>query len=394
MDFSPSLTLNLDSSNFSGVKGNVDVNGRFGKLVATDSSSEPTASRPTTSPSQHLGRKMSANMLRKMSMNGATAPLLGDQALIKYSFRQAQQTANDKMFGPHTTLQSRQGKRLCSGMFSVMLRMRWGTFLGATLAIYFLIVLCFAALACAGNMNDSMPLATAKYAKILDAFFWATETFSTIGYGQYRPSADALWTNAITDMLAITTLLFVSTVSGVFTSKLVCSLASSNKIVFSRHAVFTPPALDSKYRSLKLRICALRPEQLVMHAKTQVLLNLRATAPDGSTIRTSHSLSLLDHGYCLLPSLAGEVTHIIDETSPLFSLSNSQIAKQVLADSDMRLVVAVEALDSVFKRPIHASHFYHIRFVQCVGFMYTYKNMCTYMFVWAHILPSLILTSY
>lgn len=171
-----------------------------------------------------------------------------------------------------------------------------------------------------------------------DAFFFSVQTSATIGYGNITPQG--LAANLLVTLDAFFGLLGLALATGVLFSRFARPHA---RILFSRQAVVAPYGDAS---GLMFRIANERSNQLLeVHAT--VTLTRRETTPRGRE-RRFHGLALERRRIVFFP-LHWVVVHPIDETSPLWGVTEEEFAS-----SDAEVLVLLEAVDETFEQTVHA----------------------------------------
>ena len=166
------------------------------------------------------------------------------------------------------------------------------------------------------------------------AFFFSVETLATIGYGNVAPNG--LAANLLMTFEALTGLLAFALASGLVFARFSRPVAW---IIYSRRALIAPYRDHSAFM---FRIVNGRSNQLIeVNAKVSVSLGR-----DGE--RRFHDLPLEREKVVLFP-LSWTIVHPIDETSPLWGLS-----EQDLRDLDAEFFVVLEAIDETFAQQVHS----------------------------------------
>ncbi|HEX6749845.1 MAG TPA: ion channel [Longimicrobium sp.] len=170
--------------------------------------------------------------------------------------------------------------------------------------------------------------------RYLTAFFFSVETLATVGYGNIAPNG--LAANVVVTAEALTGLLMFALVSGLVFARFSRPVAW---IIFSRHALVAP---YRGYSAFMLRIVNGRSNQLIeVNAKVSVSLGR-----DGA--RRFHELPLEREKVVLFP-LSWTIVHPIDETSPLWGLTEADLREQ-----DAEFFVVLEGIDETFAQQVHA----------------------------------------
>jgi len=171
----------------------------------------------------------------------------------------------------------------------------------------------------------------------LRGFFFSVQTFATISYGTIHPVG-------IVPNLLVTIESYYSLLANALITGLVFARFSrpTAKIIFSKTAVIAP------YRNISgfvFRLVNSRKNQLI-ELKAQVL-STRFVEKDGAMIRSFDLLKLERERVSFLP-LAWTLVHPIDESSPMFGLTEEDFEK-----SDVEILVLLSTMDETFAQTVH-----------------------------------------
>lgn len=234
----------------------------------------------------------------------------------------------------------RDGLRTVSvlNLYHFLLTMSWKTFLFLVLILFFLSNVAFGFFYAA--LGDSSLVDTSELPMnniFLRGFFFSVQTFATIGYGTIHPVG-------IVPNLLVTLESYYSLLANALITGLVFARFSrpTAKIIFSDTAVVAP------YRGitgLMFRLVNSRNNQLI-ELKIQVMF-VRFVEENGISARRFDLLKLERERVSFLP-LAWTVVHPIDETSPLYNLTEKDLEK-----SDAEILILLSALDETFAQTVH-----------------------------------------
>lgn len=175
-----------------------------------------------------------------------------------------------------------------------------------------------------------------------DAFFFSSQTFTTVGYGRITP--EGLLANCIATFESMAGWLYFAMAAGLFYGRFSRPYA---RIIFSKNAIIAP------YRggtAFEFRIANERDNQLI-EVEAQVLLS-KLEHSDGQMKRRFYSLTLERTQVTFFP-LTWTVVHPIDESSPLFGVTQEQ-----LRESDAEFLILLKAFDDTFSQTVHARSSY------------------------------------
>ncbi|MBV8142022.1 MAG: ATP-sensitive inward rectifier potassium channel 10 [Verrucomicrobia bacterium] len=218
-------------------------------------------------------------------------------------------------------------------IYHLILTLGWPQFAGLVLGIYILINLFFATLYLLGGRCIA-ELAPGSFS---DAFFFSVETLATVGYGHAYP--DTLYGHCVTTLEILVGLFGLAVMTGLIFVRFSRPTA---RIMFSKVVVVAP---FNGFPTLTLRLANLRHHAMV-EAEFRLLFMRSELTQEGEDVRRFYPLRLqFDHLISFPAALT--LRHVIDETSPLFGLTQDELK---LADS--RMLVSVVCVDPVIQAPV------------------------------------------
>ena len=234
------------------------------------------------------------------------------------------------------------GWRANLSLYHQLISMSWPRFVGLVVALYLLVNAAFAVayVACGAQALEgaiSGPLA----ARLLQAFFFSVQTFSTVGYGGVVPTS--LAANIVMTVESVTGLLSVALVTGLVFARFSHPVAD---IVFSRHAIVAP------YRGItafEFRIANHRRNQIV---DLQARVILAILDPERPGKRTFHELHLERDKVSFFP-LSWTVVHPIGDDSPLAGLAPGD-----LESMEAEFLILLSGFDETFSQIVHTRSSY------------------------------------
>jgi inward rectifier potassium channel len=197
-----------------------------------------------------------------------------------------------------------------------VLSMRWSIFLGVVLAVFLATNLLFAALywAAPGSVANARPGAFG------DAFFFSVETLATVGYGVMTP--DTLYGHAMASLEVFVGMFLTALATGAFFARFA---RPSARMVFSRTAVVAP---YEGGQALMMRVASRRLQGI---SEATARLNYFRNEPYGEgRFRRFDELKLVRRSIPVL-SLSWTLIHVIDESSPLFGMTDERMAAEAPA---------------------------------------------------------------
>lgn len=225
-------------------------------------------------------------------------------------------------------------------LYNWLLQITWPRFFSLVVATYIAVNLVFA-LAFVLTGADALTGA-APGGRFWRAFFFSVETFGTIGYGNIAPQSVAA--HVLMTVEALTGLLGIALITGLVFARFSRPVP---RIAFSNRALIAP---YRDGRALMFRIANERSSQLV-DVEARIVLALFDQV-DGHATRRFNVLSLERNRVALFP-LSWTIVHPIDEGSPLYGLT-----EQNLAERGAEFLVLLTASDETFMQTVHARSSY------------------------------------
>ena len=223
--------------------------------------------------------------------------------------------------------------------YHMMLTIPWGGFLALIVGTYGGINGLFALLYLIGGNN----IVNAQPGSFADAFFFSVQTLASIGYGVMSPQT--LYANVIVTIEAMLGIVGIAVMTGLAFARF---SRPSARVMFSRVAVIAP---HNGQPTLIFRTANQRRNQ-ILEAQMRVYLLRDEVTLEGQHIRRIHDLDLLRSRTPSF-SLGWVAMHPIDETSPLYGMSATE-----LAETKTTLSVSVSGLDETVSQVVHARYFY------------------------------------
>lgn len=177
----------------------------------------------------------------------------------------------------------------------------------------------------------------------LNAFFFSSQTFTTLGYGAMSPTG-AL-SGIVSSIEAFIGLMFFAFTTGLLYGRFSKPRAA---IRFSKHLVYTGYH-DGK--GLMFRIEGDRKSTMIK-PKVTVTLRLSNKNKKGEYTNSFYNLKLVRNTINYLPT-TWTIVHDIDNESPLFNISEQNLPKQ-----HGELIVMVSYYDESFNQEVHQMYSY------------------------------------
>ncbi|HZK75666.1 MAG TPA: ion channel [Candidatus Kapabacteria bacterium] len=180
----------------------------------------------------------------------------------------------------------------------------------------------------------------------LQAIFFSTQTFTTVGFGRIAPVGTGANIAAAFESLA--GLLSFAFATGLVWGRFSRPVA---KIIFSSNAVIAP---YERITGFMFRVANQRKNQLI-DVEAEVTLSRLETSGDGKRARKFYPLDL-ERRTVTFFHLSWTVVHPIDEHSPLFGVTEEQ-----LYGSEPEFLILLRAFDDTFSQTVHARTSYRTK---------------------------------
>lgn len=226
-------------------------------------------------------------------------------------------------------------------LFHDLITMKWWKFFLAIVTFYGTITLVFAGLFLAVGMEEiegDSGLTPAEH--FWDAFFFSSQTLTTVGYGRTSPIGFSANLVAVAECL--TGLMAFAIMTGVLYARFSRPKA---KIMYSEKALISP---FKEKTALMFRIANARANQLI-ECEMQVVMSYIDTE---TNVRRFIQLPLELAKVSALP-LSWTIVHPIDENSPMNGLSRSDLEQM-----DCEFVCMFKSFDDTYSQTIHSRHSY------------------------------------
>ena len=183
--------------------------------------------------------------------------------------------------------------------------------------------------------------ATSESDKFLEAFFFSTQTFSTVGFGRISPAGHL--TSAIAAIESIVGLLGFALATGLLYGRFSRPIA---RILFSKNAIIAP---FKEGKAFQFRVAnKMRNSQITdMNCRVTVA---KFENENGILIRRFRPLDLEIKNIIFFP-MTWTVNHIIDENSPLFGMTEKE-----LKEAEVEFMISLNGFDDTFSQTVTSRH--------------------------------------
>lgn len=275
---------------------------------------------------------------------------------------EAEEKRRDLGFGtqindPDTRLLNRDGsfnvKREGGGfwselnIFNRLVVCSWGRFFELIASFYLVLNLIFAGIyELVGIENLQGADMTSVRSRLMDAFFFSSQTLTTVGYGRIAPIG--FWASSVAAVESLMGLLIFALATSLLYGRFSRPVAH---ILYSDKAIISP-YLD--VTGFMFRIVNERANQLI-DLQVEVAMSILEKQPDGKLLRRYLGLDLERNKVNFFPT-NWTIVHAITQTSPMFGLSKEELVKL-----DAEFLILIKATEDTFNQTVHSRTSYHSR---------------------------------
>ena len=220
----------------------------------------------------------------------------------------------------------------------------WPVFFGTAAAIFIFLNAVFALLFWLGdqpiaNVSSELPLP-------MSLFYFSIETLATVGYGDMHPQTN--YGHIVATIEIFTGMCLLAVMTGLIFARFSRPRA---RFIFAEHPVVT---VQQGEPTLMIRVANARNNTISQATARLWLFRLERMA-EGHQLRRYHELKL-DRREHPMFSLSWTLFHAIDETSPLYGLTEHDLAAVEAA-----LALNVSGVDDSSAQQLHARQLYSYR---------------------------------
>jgi inward rectifier potassium channel len=214
---------------------------------------------------------------------------------------------------------------------------RW-KFIGVLVLFFFVINLLYTFIYLGVGIDQLQGvIATTPWGKFKEAYFFSTETFTTVGYGRVNPVGDGA--NFVASIEAMSGFLSFALATGLMFGRFARPRAY---LIFSDHALVSP---YKEMTGLMFRFASYKDKHTLTNVEIRVNIGLQVQV-DGSAEYRYYDLALERTKVESLP-MNWTVVHPIDEKSPLQGFSYEDMRA-----SDVEIYVLIRAFDDVYSNVV------------------------------------------
>ena len=224
-------------------------------------------------------------------------------------------------------------------IYHAVLRAPWWLFFLGLAAVFVSINAIFAL----AYVIDRNGIEHAKPGSFWDAFIFSAQTIGSINYSVMVPKSN--YVNILVIIEAFVGIVMIALFTGMIFARFSRPFA---RVVFSKVAVIAP--FDG-VPTLMFRAANQRGNQ-ILDASIRVSLARQHTTAEGMIFRRFEELRLVRARTSLF-SLSWTIMHPINESSPLYGISDDE-----MADKQMEIIALLSGADAVMAETIYARHSY------------------------------------
>lgn len=229
-------------------------------------------------------------------------------------------------------------------IYHALISMSWRKF-NFIVFVYFIIInLFFACCYLLAGIDGLIGVqGTTALDRFLEAFFFSTQTFSTVGFGRISPGNHLVSSIAALESLA--GLLGFALATGLLYGRFSRPIV---RVLFSRNALIAPFKNGTAFQ---FRIANKMRNSQVTNMECQVTIALLEMV-DGVPVRKFRPLKLELKTIIFFP-LSWTINHIIDETSPLYGMNEEDLKK-----ADVEFLILLTGFNDTFSQTVNTRHSY------------------------------------
>jgi inward rectifier potassium channel len=232
-------------------------------------------------------------------------------------------------------------------IFNRLMVCSWGRFFLLVISFYLTLNFVFAGIyEFVGIENLQGADLTSRGSRFMDAFFFSSQTLTTVGYGRIAPIG--FWASSVAAVESLLGLLIFALATSLLYGRFSRPVA---RILYSDKAIIAP-YLD--VTGFMFRIVNERANQLI-DLQVEVAMSILEKQPNGKDVRRYYVLKLERNRVNFFPT-NWTIVHPVTQESPMFGLS-----KEELLSRDAEFLILIRATEDTFNQTVHSRISYHAR---------------------------------
>lgn len=229
-------------------------------------------------------------------------------------------------------------------IYHALITMSWRRFNFFVFLYFITINLIFAVCYLAAGLDGLIGIqGTTFYDRFLEAFFFSTQTFSTVGFGRISPGSHLVSTIAAIESLA--GLLGFALATGLLYGRFSRPII---RVLFSKNALIAP---FKNTPAFQFRIANKMRNSQITNMECQVTV-AKFEIENGVPVRRFRALKLELKTIVFFP-LSWTINHIIDESSPLYKMTAEDMKQ-----ADVEFLILLTGFNDTFSQTVNARYSY------------------------------------
>lgn len=232
-------------------------------------------------------------------------------------------------------------------IFNRLMVCSWGRFFMLVISFYLTLNFIFAGIyEFVGIENLQGADLSSPRNRFMDAFFFSSQTLTTVGYGRIAPIG--FWASSVAAVESLMGLLVFALATSLLYGRFSKPVAH---ILYSDKAIVAP-YLD--VTAFMFRIVNERANQLI-DLQVEVVMSVLEKQTDGKLIRKYYGLKLERNKVNFFPT-NWTIVHAITQESPMFGLGKEELIK-----ADAEFLILIRATEDTFNQIVHSRTSYHAK---------------------------------
>jgi len=238
----------------------------------------------------------------------------------------------------------REPKSRWDNTYYHLITMSWGRFLLLLFSFFLLINTLFSFVYLFVGVENFNGVVLGNFEhNFMQAFFFSSQTLTTVGYGHISPNGYTV--SILASLESFMGLLAFALMTGLLYGRF---SRPSAKIVFSENLLIAP---YKGGKALMLRMSNTSKSELI-ETEVQILMAINQREEDGTLNRKFYPLGLEINKISFF-SLSWTVVHPLDENSPIFNFT-----EQDILDANAEIMVLVKGTDETAQQLVHTRRSY------------------------------------